>query len=98
MVEDVADIETIQDISVLNFGQHADLLQSLQKQAEESLKTANSLLPKFYRLLEGKGSSSDMLPVSAKTFASISKGLSQSEIAEVLTTLHKNDKQQAPTV
>ena len=92
MVENVVDINAIKDISALNFGEHANLLRLLQKHAEESPKTANSLLPKFYRLLEGEGSSSDMLPVAAETFASISKGLSQSEIAEVLTTLHKNDK------
>ena len=92
MVENVVDINAIKDISVLNFSQHADLLQSLQKQAEASPQTASSLLPKFYRLLEGKGTSSDMLPVAAKTFASIAKNLSQTQIAEVLSTLHNQNR------
>ena len=92
MAENVVDIETIKDISALNFGEHAGLLKSLQKLVEESPQTASQLLPKFYRLLEGKGTSSDMLPVAAETFASISKNLSQTQIAEVLSTLHNQKR------
>lgn len=92
MAVNVADIETIKDISELNFGEHAGLLQSLQKQAEETPETTSSLLPKFYRLLEGKGTSSDMLPVAAKTFASISKSLSQPQIAEALNAFHNQNR------
>ena len=92
MAVNVDDIETIKDISGLNFGEHAGLLRSLQKQAEETPETASSLLPKFYRLLEGKGTSSDMLPVAAETFAAISKNLSQAQIAEALNTLHNQNR------
>lgn len=88
----MANLEVIKDIAALNFGQHVEMLQSLQKQAEAYPKKAGSLLPEFYHLLEGRGVSSDMLPVAATTFAFISKGLSQSKIAEVLNTLHENGK------
>lgn len=92
MAENVANIEMIEDISALNFGQHAGLLQSLQQQAEKSTGSTASLLPNFYRLLEGKGTSSDMLPAAAKTFASISKHLSQGQIAQALQTIHNSGK------
>lgn len=34
MAENVVDINAIKDISALNFGEHASLLQLLQKQAD----------------------------------------------------------------
>ena len=81
-----------EDVSALNFSQHADLLKALQKQALESTNTDDSLLPNFYHLLEGKGTSSDMLPLAAKTFGSISKHLLQAQIADALQTIHNSGK------
>lgn len=92
VAKSIRSIKTLKDVSVLDFSEHAKLLEALQKQAEASPRTAPSLLPYFYRLLEGQGTSSDMLPTAAQTFAAITKGLSPLQITEVIDTLHKQNK------
>lgn len=92
MAENSVDIKSIKDVSMLDFKEHYSLFQLLQKQAKEFPRTAHLLLPDFYRLLEGKGTSPDMLPTAAQTFASISKNLSQEQIAEILDNLHNQNR------
>lgn len=92
MVENVSNIEMIEDISALDFSQHVKLMLALQEKAEKFPDAANYLLPNFYRLLEGKGTSSDMLPTAADIFASISKHLSPAQIAEAIQTIHNLGK------
>ncbi len=82
----------LQDINDLTFGQHFQLFKELQEDAEKNPEKAVSLLPDFYNLLEGKGSTPDMLPTAADVFAIISKNLSQAQISEALKTLHQLDK------
>lgn len=88
----MTDIAAIEDISALNFKEHYDLLQNLEQQAEEKPETAASLLPDFYRLLEGKGSCPDMLPTAAQTFAVITQNLSASQIKKAVEQLYALDK------
>ena len=91
MAKNIRNIKTIKDVSALDFSEHAKLLKSLQKKAVSSPRSAPSLLPDFYRLLKRDDTNSDMV-LAAQTFAAISKGLSQTQINEVIDTLHKQNK------
>lgn len=85
-------IATLTDISAMSFGEHIGLFNRLQQQVEEKPETAYSLLPDFYRLLEGKGTSSDMLPMATRIFAEITKHLSKSQIVAAVDKLYALDK------
>jgi len=82
----------IKDINSLTYDQHAELFKALQKEAEKSPEKAVSLLPKFYSLLAGKGTSLDMLPTAAEVFATISQNLTQSQISDAVKLLHIQNK------
>ena len=88
----MSEISEIKDIDKLTFSQHWELFRTLQEKAEKSPENVVSLLSDFYRVLEGKGLSSDMLPTAAQTFAVISKNLSQAQITEAFETLHRQNK------
>ena len=87
-----ANVTETTDVNALSFGEHAELLENLQKTALENPQDAVFLLPQFYRLTEGKGESLDMLPLTSEVFATISQSLSKEQINQVIDKLYRLNK------
>ena len=90
-MQNIADIK---DISALTFDEHVKLLEELNRRALQNPQAAPSLLPDFYRLLDGHATEPAIKDVIARTFFDITRTLSKEETVAVINRLDSIGKQE----
>lgn len=89
MTNSSTDIFSAENLKKLSFEEHEALFEQIRQKADASPEKSADLLPQFYQLLNGSGSSTDMLHSVSETFISLTRNFSSAQISEVILRLEQ---------